>query len=589
MKKIVCLNFLIYLLATSSLVAEATTVTSTFEKQPPKASTLAGNFDNGVSYVIASPTNCIRGPLLKLNCLAPVNEDNIHLSRLTQKALFSGTKSYSNHEILEILTKFDLNTETSEYLKANEFEYSLGFSMGTDSIESLGSILSLMQEIYFSPLLSNEGIEQARQSLLTEYASDEEQLIIKAITAEQVRTYYKASYNPTMTQLIATNIQNPQEVLERCTELFGDAKEISIPLEKSKEDEILIFTDSLEYHSQSKAYVIDGKIWMDVPDWKNTHSTGKKVGVACLVGGAAILGLCFFAFPLSPVVLGTGVFLGFFNTVAGAYFLISPYYKDPQYVEKARIEDLSKGYAHSYTKGRAGITLTPFERRVLFIQEMVYSPLCLYRLPILLLADSYQMNDPVFSDMFTPQEFVVLNNLKRNFITERNEYAFLRANLENELSILVAPFATIRDCALREAEELYNQNYYVKIQRNAKAEMENDIQGIEYDYRLGYITFYDQEERIEDAKESYNRKLSEIEDDLATASSELKRNQRLIEIAFDAEVEICKRIINYNGRMALYESGEYVLIQHYDELLHNTLATFPIEMPSLPDHLDLRG
>ena len=61
---------------------------------------------------------------------------------------------------------------------------------------------------------------------------------------------------------------------------------------------------------------------------------------------------------------------------------------------------------------------------------MVDHPQTLPKLPILLLADLYQLNDPVIAQIFTVDEFNVLSTLKRDFIQQRNQYKFLRRTLK---------------------------------------------------------------------------------------------------------------------------------------------------------------
>src|SRR5262249_11440429 len=148
--------------------------------------------------------------------------------------------------------------------------------------------------------------------------------------------------------------------------------------------------------------------------------------LAVLGIGGAIL-----AFPIAAPI---AIIAGSLTTGTGIYFLTSDYLKDPTYVEKARQTDLQMGCAYAYQKHRAGITLTPFERRVLFVQEMVQQPKTLPNLPILLLANLYQLNDPIFAEMFTLEEFNILSRLKRDFVQQRNQYKMLKDTLEQELA-----------------------------------------------------------------------------------------------------------------------------------------------------------
>ena len=76
---------------------------------------------------------------------------------------------------------------------------------------------------------------------------------------------------------------------------------------------------------------------------------------------------------------------------------------------------------------------------------MVDRPHKLPKLPILLLADLYQLNDPVIAEIFTVDEFNALSRLKRDFIQQRNQFKMLMENLEREFATLIAPYAFTRD------------------------------------------------------------------------------------------------------------------------------------------------
>ncbi len=252
---------------------------------------------------------------------------------------------------------------------------------------------------------------------------------------------------------------------------------------------------------------------------------------------------------------------------------------------------MQKGCAFAYKNSRAGITLTPYERRAFFLQEMVDHPQTLPKLPILLLADLYQLNDPVIAEIFTVDEFNVLTRIKRDFVQQRNQYKFLKELLEKELVALTTPYALMRDTALLQAEDLYHQNYYVASKYALKIDRDESIAEIKLAFQNNEISLEERDSLIEQAHAYYEACVYNPEFQAGLANAEMTLTQMELEIqaTYNYQVELCKQSIQYYQRMEYYNQGEYSLIRFFDQELNGLLTTFPVYLTLLPDYLDLRS
>jgi hypothetical protein len=340
----------------------------------------------------------------------------------------------------------------------------------------------------------------------------------------------------------------------------------------------------VELATDHQTYIVDGKIWMKEPNWINKSSNGKTLGTLLTILGFGGMVLTFpFLIPVS--LLSGGV------TATGIYFLMADYLKDPYYVEKIRQTDLKKGCAYAYQNHHAGITLTPYERRALFLQEMVQHPQTLPKLPILLVADLYELNDPVVSQMFTADEFNLLVRIKGDFIQQRNQYKMLKQSLEQELAAMTTPYALVRQAALLQAKEIYNQNYYVVAKNNLKQARDASLAEVEQAYRDNKISLKERDEMIAQAHSYYEACLSEptFKTGLELAESTLSKMELEAHAAYTYQVELCKQSIQYYQRMDQIKLGEKSLTHFFNQELTSLLSTYPVYLDILPDHLDLRA
>ena len=580
----------LFLLASSTLIATSDT---NFSLQHQKASNVIGQLENGLTYHLISPFNSKNGMLIQLSCCIPTESENASLEMLMQHALFYGTHDKSRLELAQALDQLGLDIDGDNCIQSNAKVQSIQFCLSEEQIESTHNVLNLLYEIVFRASLTDEGIEMARRHLLDKIdpAKAEELLSLQSVTASEVREFYTQWYRPERIQLIAAGFNDSEHILHMFSTIFDSPIKTVTVMEKDQiVDEFNEVREefSLELASNN-TMIIDGKIRMNKPDFFNNRFYSHMVGRCLTVVGIAGL---VFACPLAGVSMAPAIVAataGGISTMSGVYLLYSDYIKDPYFVEEVRKQDLRCGCAHAYQKNRAGITLTPFERRVLFLQEMVDHPQTLNNLPILILTDLYRLNDPIIAELFTEDEFNILHQMKKDFTHQRNQYKMLNDNLEQELYSLTWPFAIVRDNALINARNLYDQNYYVVNKRVLTVQLEAEIKKIEQAYIRNEISYDDKKILIKEAHDYFDINMASLQGGLATAEYTLKKMQREIHANYDFQVEICKRSIDYNARKSIYSQGEKALTLEYNRELTDILVLFPVELTTLPDYMDLTG
>lgn len=340
-------------------------------------------------------------------------------------------------------------------------------------------------------------------------------------------------------------------------------------------------TKKVEMTPDGKFMVVDSKIWMNEPNWINKRTHGMALGAALTAAG---IGGIIFAAPIAIAAGGISV-------CSGIYFLVSGYWKDPSYIESVRQTDLASGCAFAYQNGRAGITLTPYERRAAFLHEMVDTPHLLPKSPILLLADLYQFNDPVFGEMFTLDEFNYLNTLKSNFVQQRSDFKMLKENLEKDLANLSAPYAVARDNSLKIAKDAYNQNYYVVSKGILQLQLDVAIADINKAYANHNITLDEKECMINQATKAFEASIAmpDFQKGLNAANIHLAQNELEIKGNYNFQVDIIKQNLQYSQRAEYFNQGQQSLVNYFNQELHYLLSGFPIYHVMFPDYLDLRA
>lgn len=557
----------------------------------------SGVLENGLTYSIAPSPTGKNDFWVKLAHMKADDKEQHAVAQLTQQALFYGTAEHTREDIASTLNALGLDVEADSYAQSSENEWGIQFSLSDTTPEHVQQVLGLISQLYFSPNLSDEAVELARRHTVenADEASEAEILALQSVTADEVRAFHKEWYTHEKGHLTIVGMKDSQVVVDAMNQLFQSNIRPKPMLEVKKQkiaapDEILSnltgsLVNRIDLASDNETRVIDGKIWMKEPNWINKQANGRSLGLTLTILGIGGMILAF------PVTAPAAILAGISSTMTGIYFLAAPYLKDPNFVDSARKDDLKYGFAYAYELSRAGITLTPYERRILLLEEMVADPQTLPKLPILILADRYQLTDNVIAEIFTVEEMEVLKRLKRDFVQQRNQYKMLKESLENELISLTQPYALARDGSLALAQDYYNHDYYVVARAKLQEERDQTIGQIEASFEKNLITAQERASLIEEAIDDYEWSIStpEFKAGLAAAEVTLTKNRLEIQATYLYQVEVAKQAINYPQRMVMLEQGVDSLIYYYNNELIRLLRAFPIHMPSLPDYLDLRA
>lgn len=556
-----------------------------------------GKLENGLRFTLIPSTQLKGGLWTQLSCLVPQEENETALL-LNQHAAFYGTEQFNHEELATHLNQLRLDIEADSFIRRSENETSLQFSLSEQNREEIELLLQILQQMVLHPTLTYEEIEIARNHLLSKFEQErKDSSPLQTILAAEIRAFHEKWYHPEKMNLTIVGFYNQAEMVLLIEHVFSSsiAFQEEIPFQetkkasekKSEDNPLAIFTNRIELASDNLSWIVDGKIWMKQPNWINTKSKGRTLGTVLTVLGVAALVV---GFPM-VIIAPAAIIAGSLGTATGVYFLTCDYFRDPAYIETIRQTDLQKGCAYAYQKHHAGLTLTPFERRASFIQEMAQQSHTLPKLPILLLADLYQLNDPIIADLFTQEEFTLLTRIKGDFIQQRNQYKMLKHNLEQELASAIAPYALIRDVALLQAQSVYNQNTYVIANANLKLARDKSISDVEQAFKKGIISLSQKEEMLEQAQSYYqsSQEEAELKAGLEAAKSNLSLLEFGIHTAYTCQVEICKNSMQYNQRMEQFKMGEKSLVHYFNEELVALLSHFPVYLTDLPDYLDLRG
>lgn len=592
MKKIKILRQLLVCLIIASLsFGELSALENQSVRENGESTPLFGQLANGMGYSIVPSDKLKGGVWLKLSCATPGLEEISLLSRLTLHALFYGTEHYNRQEIILKLNALGLDIEADAYLAFNPMAQSLQFSLPSADQELVRETLSLLNALMLHPTLENESIECARRRLIENGATESDLAFLRSITASELKAFHVEWFLPENMHLTLVGMNDASEALPLLANSFGAEiastnagmlqQHAELPLNQNSLD---YFEEKIEWMSDHHCHVVDGKIWMQEPNWINKSTNGKSLGALL-----TLVGICGMVF-VFPYFASAAIIAGGLSTGTGLYLVTSDYLKDPTYIESVRKTDLQYGCAYAYRKGRVGMTLTPYERRASFLQEMVDHPHKLPKLPILLLADLYHLNDPVIAEIFTVDEFNALTTLKRNFIQQRNQIKFAKESLEQELVAATAPYTLERDNSLLRVREFYSQNFYVVAKESYKLQRDASIADIEEAFKEHLITLEEKDNLIKKARLYYEESISSPDFQAGMNAANLYLAQAELEIQknYDFQVEAAKQSIQYNYRMAYYNQGEQSLIVHFNHELRNLLVSFPVYATIFPDYLDLR-
>jgi hypothetical protein len=577
----ICLIFL-QPIVNANVSSEGLSLPQTMENS--EIAQTSGTFQNGLSYTLVSG-HLDKGALIKISCATPPDFNQTALSELTQQTFFYGTVLRDREEICEVLNQLSLDIDADTHLKRNEGEISVEFVLEDGGIEEVQKLLELACEMVLFPVLEKEQVELAREHLLNNQSFCEEDVVaIQTFTQEEVQEFYQKNYIAQNLHLLLVSRKEVTPLLATLSDQLQLGGYVPALPSQENSDFISSFEESIDWSSTDRAFLIDGKICMDEPNWINRAANGRTLGavLTALGIGGIIIALPVFA----PLVVVGGL-----STATGFYLMFCEYMKDPYYIENVRREDLVKGCAHAYRNHRAGITLTPYERRFLFINEIVNGSPYLNQQPILLVADLYRLNDPILAELFTAEELIPLIEIKGQFIQHRNQFKKEREILEQDLANATAPFEHYRNEALDRALNDYDYNSFVVAKRKLESERKEFMSALEEAYQKQKITLKDKESSKEEANKFYEERLShpDFVNGLAEAERSYKEQKQGINANYSIQVELCKQIINYDERLRTNQDGVRGITYYYNLQLVRMLSEFPSSDISLPDQLDLRA
>lgn len=416
-----------------------------------------------------------------------------------------------------------------------------------------------------------EAISMARSLLKEDEPSAER------VTAQSVLTHLQETFQKAHAELITSK---------------GGCDEVRIVINSGDESSFTLAKELTLPDESGDEFILDGKITMKRPGWWQTRWWGRWLGVSLFLmaaGSVALGALVTIVAPYAAVAclltMGSSTY----------YVVINPYLYDPHVVMEKRREDLEHGFKYAYLHGRAAYTLTPHERRTLFIKEICQGTHEQREkpsdFPINMLTDQIHLTDPIFTTLLYPCELKSLLNLRDQFIQARSQFWKERILIEEELARLLAPHEVIRDLRFDSARKCHEANPTVIRQRALQAERAKEIDEVWKKWRAGMISAIQRDASIEQIDTHYATLMGNPEDqlELKRAWEELEAELQAILAQFKLAEENCKNMMHYNERMKNLEGGKWGLYQRYSDWAVSLVRQFP-ENDSIvfPDSLDLR-
>jgi len=539
-------------------------------------------------------------------------ESEIGTSKLLGCSLLQETKSFD----FEQITDFLMATE-QDVLAQNHVEVTPGSTIFRFSIpnkKDLATALHLIGEMMEQGTLSPFSVEMARNEMkeFLEFQGNQEadQLInrfrdsLDTYTSKQLREHYSEWYRPELMTLLVRGTVNDQEVQELVHVHFSGISSSDKPspyhcgikLRESYTTPMINRESKNPQNTRENAndstVVIEGKIFMNTPSYIKTRHIMYGFGGLLILAGVAIgLGIII---PSVGIGAPAGITVMTAFITAGVSLFTPSYHSDPAVIKEKRAEDKQYGFKHAYAHRRAHLTLTPYERRNMFIREnSTYANLAPQRMSdfnISTLADVYDLSNIAFRDILYPHEIGDLQRLKEDFVVRRNNVSMTKKLLEQELNFHLIPHQTLRDMALDQVRKFYEENPAVIEWRAIKAKWDARIDEIWADFNAEDIDEELREELIATANEHYEFMLNEPE--LRKAVEEAKaakdHEQKVAIVAYEAKVIECKALIHYDVRMAELEAGKWALYAHHNQVLVDYMSTMTLGDPNFVDFIDLR-
>jgi len=350
----------------------------------------SGTFKCGMHYAIQQSQYLDHALLITLRIPASTSGNNHFLFHLLQHSMFNGCAAADRSAIEKTLKDLSMDINIDNNIVFNDLEQSLRFSLCDRSYDKVIALLTLIMEIISSPDLTDEGIELARNHMFATLGlTCDEQLTLRDITAMQVRKAYEEWFPAERLVLVVSDVYDNQEFVNIISQIFNpvidwpscDANLIAAKKQPCEFEEGELEARSWGWslgkkdfhieHLSNGTCVIDGKIKMKEPKGLEKKSNGYALSALMIVLGvstAAFSAIFFAGAMTAPIFLWA---LSIASVGSGLYFACTKYINDPKYIAALREKDLQKGSLFAYKKGYIRYTLTPLERRVMLIQELL--------------------------------------------------------------------------------------------------------------------------------------------------------------------------------------------------------------------------
>lgn len=329
-----------------------------------------------------------------------------------------------------------------------------------------------------------------------------------------------------------------------------------------------------------KGIVVDGRIFMDSPSWWQKQSTGYFAGGALLFIG---LLLAYSSFGISLLLLG----------ISGGLLINHTYLSDPKVIEQLRSEVYQNGFYYAHKKQCLSATLTPFERRHFFVEEICSRQ----ELDIRKISDfagyyalnCYDYHSIEMRSFLYSYERDQLLAIQRTYLANIENVQEQVARIEAELQLVIAPFQVLRDASVETAYLEYNNCTAVVLYNSLVAEYNKSKEYIDEIWRISEINTERREEMLRELDAEYAIKFATFEPLISQAKAYL--NQRLAEInaQYAYHVALCKNNISYDERMNRMEHIKWDMTAFYSkELSAYVIGVMQPVTNDFPDFLDLR-
>jgi hypothetical protein len=492
-------------------------------------------------------------------------------------------------DLSNLFKETDQSREIGEHISQLDKAMKLRFVIPRNK---LGSLIQVLDCISFMPeqvgKISRSIHEKTKSDLVDSIpyfkksdlddSSEEQQIALFKLTPidllnSWMNTHFSQSENALIIALPKNSSAEVESISEAIQKMGGQWEVV--------EHETSSVNNDLEsIQPADKGVVIDGKIYMDSPAWWQKKTTGYFTG-----GFLLVIGL----FLLVPTYGFSCLLIG----ISGSLLLSQNYLSDPTVIEKLRVEIYENGFYYANKKQCIGVTLTPHERRQLFIEEIcdrqsivihTISDFAGYYALNCYDYHSIEMRSFLYS---AEREQLVL--IQRNYLANVENVKDQVAKLEAELQIALIPFQILRDASVESAYSEYNNCAAVVLNNILVSEYNIAKAQVQELWRKSEITTERRDEMLKNLKEEFSTRKAPLKPLINQAETYL--NQRLAEIQaqYSVHVVLCKNNMNYDGRIHMMENIKWDMTSYYSK----ELSAYIIEVvrpviDNFPDFLDLR-